>query len=80
MVGENAEKKGGPYMAKIVIVGELCKSCGYCIAVCPQKIIRVGERTNSKGYRFVEQFDAEKCTGCKLCAIMCPDAAIEVYK
>lgn len=67
-------------MAKIEVSAELCKSCRFCIAACPQKIIRVGGESNSKGYRYVEQFDAEKCTGCKLCAIVCPDSAIEVYK
>lgn len=67
-------------MAKIDVNPELCKSCGFCIAACPQKIIRVGEVVNAKGYKYVEQVDAEKCTGCRLCAIMCPEAAIEVYK
>jgi len=67
-------------MAKIEVNAELCKSCRFCIGACPQKIIRVGNATNSKGYRYVEQFDEEKCTGCKLCAIICPDSAIEVYK
>lgn len=67
-------------MANIVINAELCKSCRYCIDACPQKIIRVGEASNAKGYRFVEQFSAEKCTACRLCAVVCPDAAIEVFK
>ena len=51
-----------------------------CINVCPQKIIRVGKAGNAKGYKFAEQFDADKCTGCKICAVICPEAAIEVYK
>ena len=67
-------------MARIAVFAELCKGCRYCIGACPQKIIRVGDDTNAKGYRFVGQIDADKCTGCKLCGIVCPDAAIEVYK
>ena len=67
-------------MAKIVVRADLCKSCRYCIDVCPMKIIRVGDNVNDKGYRFVEQCDAEKCTGCRLCATMCPEAAVEVFK
>lgn len=67
-------------MANIVIDAELCKSCEFCCDACPQKIIRVGESNNAKGYRFVEQFNSEKCTACRLCAIMCPEAAIEVFK
>lgn len=67
-------------MANILIDAELCKSCQYCIDVCPQKIIRVGEHANAKGYRYVQQFNSEKCTACRLCAVMCPEAAIEVCK
>lgn len=67
-------------MAKIEIEERLCKSCQFCIKACPKEIIRLGDKNNDKGYRVVEQFDAEKCNGCKLCAIVCPDSAIEVYK
>ena len=67
-------------MARIEVFADLCKGCRFCISACPQKIIRIGDKTNCKGYRFVEQIDQEKCTGCKLCAVVCPDAAIEVYK
>lgn len=67
-------------MAKIVVDGQLCKSCRFCIAACPQKIIRVGAVSNAKGYKYVEQIKEEKCTACKLCAVMCPESAIEVQK
>lgn len=67
-------------MAKIEVFTEYCKSCRFCVSACPKKILRVGGVTNSKGYRVVEQFDAEKCTACKICALVCPEAAIEVYK
>jgi 2-oxoglutarate ferredoxin oxidoreductase subunit delta len=67
-------------MAKIEINAELCKSCRYCLGACPQKIMRLSNIYNSKGYRVAEQFDSDKCNGCKLCAIVCPECAIEVYK
>lgn len=67
-------------MANITINSELCKSCKYCIGACLQKIVRVSDCSNAKGYRYVEQFAVEKCTGCRLCAIVCREAAIEVYK
>jgi len=67
-------------MAKIVVDKVLCKSCRFCVRSCPQKIIRIGEYTNAKGYKVAEQFDEEKCTACKLCGIVCPESAIEVYK
>lgn len=67
-------------MAKIVVDKELCKSCNFCVIACPQKILKIGEELNGKGYKVAEQFDEEKCTACKLCAIACPESAIEVYK
>ena len=67
-------------MAKIEIDAELCKGCKLCIAVCPQKIIVVGDKINSKGYSYMKQTDDKSCTACKLCAIMCPDSAITVLK
>jgi len=67
-------------VAKIEVDSELCKGCRLCIGTCPQKIIRIGEKSNSKGYKYLEQFDASKCTACKLCALMCPEAAISVFK
>ena len=67
-------------MANILVDKELCKSCLFCIRACPQKIIRVGDCLNAKGYKVVEQFEDDKCTACKLCGIVCPESAIEVYK
>lgn len=67
-------------MSKIEVNDELCKGCLFCTKVCPKQIIKVSDSSNSRGYKYVEQFDVEKCIGCKFCAIMCPDSAIEVYK
>lgn len=67
-------------MPRIEVIPELCKSCRFCINVCPRKIIKLSDKTNPRGYRFVEQMTSDMCTGCKMCALVCPDAAIEVYK
>ena len=67
-------------MAHIVVDMDLCKGCRLCLSTCPKKILRIGEVSNAKGYKVMEQFDAEKCTACKMCAIMCPECAIEVFK
>ena len=64
---------------KIVIDTERCKSCGLCIAVCPQKNIHISEQSNKKGYFPAEVLD-HKCTACRMCAIVCPDAIITVFK
>lgn len=67
-------------MGKIMIDAELCKGCKLCLAACPRKLIRIGEKNNSMGYYYAEQAQAEQCNGCALCAVMCPDSAISVYK
>ena len=70
---------------KIVIDRELCKVCGLCIPVCPQKVIIRSKKLNQKGYspaQFKENTaEGEKgCTGCVMCATVCPEVAIEVYR
>ncbi|NLT95338.1 MAG: ferredoxin family protein [Clostridia bacterium] len=67
-------------MAKVKVLSQYCKCCQLCIEVCPQGGLKVGDKTNARGYNTVVPVNEEKCTGCTLCAIMCPDVAIEVYK
>jgi len=65
---------------KIEILGELCKGCNLCVDACPKKILRLGAKTNAKGYNIVECTDESACNGCTFCAVMCPDVVINVYK
>lgn len=65
---------------KIEIDIERCKGCEFCVSACPVKIIRMGGKSNEKGYRFAEVIDMDRCTACKACAIVCPDIAIAVWK
>ena len=37
-------------MAKVEIVAERCKSCGYCVKFCPKQVLEIGTGVNSKGY------------------------------
>ena len=67
-------------MAKIEVLAERCKSCGYCVKFCPKGILAIGKKVNSKGYEYVECTDPEACIGCTICGRMCPDGAIDVYK
>ncbi len=65
-------------MSKIVIDESKCKSCGICITVCPNKLIRYSKNTNEQGLTPAEFIDTEgKCTGCAMCAISCPEIAIK---
>lgn len=67
-------------MAKIIVVKERCKSCGYCVKFCPKKVLEIGTNMNSKGYEYVEPVRMEDCVGCAICGRICPDGAIEVYQ
>lgn len=63
-------------MAMLEISAERCKSCGFCIQVCPRKALALGEKINSKGYHYVVLDKPEQCVMCMMCAQMCPDVAI----
>ena len=68
-------------MAKgaIVIDTEKCKGCGVCIVACPNKVIALSKKVNSKGYNYLE-VQNDNCIGCANCAIVCPDGVITVYR
>lgn len=67
-------------MAKVVVLAEYCKSCGLCLSVCPNHVLRVGQKANQKGYYVIEVANEAQCTGCTLCGIMCPDLALEISR
>ncbi len=57
-----------------------CKACGYCIQVCPNKVLAAGSELNEKGYAVTIPERLDKCVGCSMCATVCPEAAIEILK
>jgi 2-oxoglutarate ferredoxin oxidoreductase subunit delta len=64
---------------KIKIDSERCKGCTLCVTVCPQNVISISDKANSKGY-FPAAAIGPDCTGCTNCAVVCPDCAIEVFR
>ena len=50
----------------------LCKSCGICIAICPQAVLA------ANGNAQPVPVNADSCVLCKLCEYHCPDFAIRV--
>ncbi|MFX1339220.1 MAG: ferredoxin family protein [Promethearchaeota archaeon] len=65
---------------KFKVVEEYCKGCGYCINICPKKILRESNHLNSKGYVIPEILDLDECINCKKCELICPEMAITVEK
>ncbi|MFX0029947.1 MAG: ferredoxin family protein [Candidatus Hermodarchaeota archaeon] len=64
----------------IQILEEYCKGCGYCIEICPKKVLVESDILNKKGY-FLPKVDPEiSCTLCKQCELICPEMAITVEK
>jgi 2-oxoglutarate ferredoxin oxidoreductase subunit delta len=55
-----------------------CKGCGYCIEICPKKILKESERVNKKGYLLPEVVSPEECILCKKCELICPEMAITI--
>ena len=65
---------------RIEIEIEKCKGCELCVDACPQDVIRLKDRVNSKGYHYAYMEYPEKCTACTNCALVCPDGVISVYR
>ena len=53
---------------------ELCKACGICIELCPDKVFD----RDKFGYPVLAR--PEECSQCLLCELHCPDFAIEVRR
>jgi 2-oxoglutarate ferredoxin oxidoreductase subunit delta len=53
---------------------ELCKACGICIELCPDKVFD----RDQLGYPVLARPD--DCSQCLLCELHCPDFAIEVRR
>ena len=68
-----------PPKGRIVVDEVICKGCSLCVEACPQDVLTLAVRINSKGYHPAEQ-STDGCTGCGICATVCPEAAITVYR
>ncbi|HEY7625433.1 MAG TPA: 4Fe-4S dicluster domain-containing protein [Ilumatobacteraceae bacterium] len=61
------------------IAEQLCKGCDLCVDVCPEHVLAMTDRLNTKGW-LVVALVADGCTGCTLCADVCPDGVFTVYR
>jgi 2-oxoglutarate ferredoxin oxidoreductase subunit delta len=60
----------------VVIVGERCKGCGFCVEFCPQDSLELSDQYNAKGYHPPVLAHKDTCSGCDICGMVCPDFAI----
>lgn len=63
-------------MSHILIEPDQCKGCELCVNACPQQILGMTKKINTKGYFYAEVAEPMRCIGCRLCCITCPDMAI----
>lgn len=61
---------------RIHINEDLCKGCGICISLCPNKVISKSEELSSRGVFLPVITSGDKCTACCVCEEHCPDLAI----
>jgi 2-oxoglutarate ferredoxin oxidoreductase subunit delta len=57
---------------------DYCKGCGYCIDVCPKKVLKKSDELTRKGFYPPVPEAPERCTACHACEDICPDFAIYV--
>ena len=49
-----------------------------CVEFCPNDVLAVSEKYNTKGYHPPYAKNPDACVGCRLCSLICPDFAIFV--
>ncbi|MGB9806143.1 MAG: glutamate synthase-related protein [Thermoproteota archaeon] len=57
---------------KVEIIKEICKKCGTCAKVCPQKVLSIVDS-------FPVAVSEALCVNCEACMEYCPTGAIRVY-
>ena len=68
-------------MAKLTFKTDNCKGCGFCVDVCPKKVLRLAvDKINKKGHHPVEAANDADCIACAFCATMCPDCIIKIER
>lgn len=58
-----------------VVDPERCTGCGWCVAVCPPKVLSL---QSAQGVKRAHLHDVPGCTGCSRCEPRCPFGAIRM--
>lgn len=62
----------------VVVAEDMCKACGFCLAVCPVDVFAWRTTPNKLGWFPMVVAHEENCVGCMLCYQICPDFCIDV--
>lgn len=67
-----------PPRGAIVVLGDRCKGCKFCIEFCPKDVLEESSAMNPRGYRYpvLAPDKQEACIHCRFCSIVCPEFAI----
>lgn len=63
---------------QVFLIPERCKGCQMCVEFCPQQVLRMSSRMNSRGYHYLEIAPGKEnaCVHCEFCMMVCPEFAI----
>ena len=61
-----------------VVFDGLCKGCGLCLQVCPQKALSFSKDNLGIYSTPAPKLNSEICKICRSCEKICPDAAITI--
>ncbi|RKY75305.1 4Fe-4S ferredoxin [candidate division KSB1 bacterium] len=73
-------EKPGVVRGKVVIIEERCKGCGFCVEYCPNDVLKLSDKFNSKGYHPPVAINPESCVNCGFCRMICPEFAIYTFE
>lgn len=70
--------KGAAGRWDVVVAGDMCKACGFCLHVCPTDVFAWRTTANALGWYPMIVAHEDHCVGCMLCYQICPDFCIDV--
>jgi len=61
---------------EIKVIEDRCKGCSFCVEYCPNDVLALSNRFNTKGYHPPEVVHPDDCVSCGFCRMICPEFAI----